>query len=109
MFRRVAVSKAAGRASLRVRRGVTLGRSELAVRLAAIGVVAIGAELAVAGSARGLPLEPGWLTVTASPQDGPRIVRELVAHGVDVLQLIVQRQSLEDYFMAATAEEVEHA
>lgn len=53
--------------------------------------------------------EPGWLTVTASPQDGPRIVRELVAHGVDVLQLIIQRQSLEEFFMAATAEEAEHA
>ncbi len=49
--------------------------------------------------------EDGWLTVAASPEEGPQIVRQLVAQEVDVQQVIFRQQSLEDYFMSVTAQQ----
>ncbi len=46
-----------------------------------------------------------WLLVDAMRQDAPRIVEQLVAQGVDVFQVISQRQTLEEYFLSVTQEE----
>ena len=43
-----------------------------------------------------------WLTVDAASGDGPDIVKRLVAHDIGVYQVVVERQSLEEYFMAVT-------
>jgi ABC-2 type transport system ATP-binding protein len=45
-----------------------------------------------------------WLIITAPSQDGPTIVECLVAHGIQVHQVIARRQTLEEYFLAATRE-----
>ncbi len=47
----------------------------------------------------------GWLVVTAAPDDGPEIVRRLVSHDIDVHQILIQRQSLEQFFMDVTGSE----
>ena len=44
----------------------------------------------------------GWLTVKAAPEDSPHIVRRLVAQEISVHQVILQRPSLEEYFMTIT-------
>ena len=43
-----------------------------------------------------------WLVVNARSEDSPRIVQQLVAHELSVHQVVLQRQSLEDYFIAVT-------
>jgi len=43
-----------------------------------------------------------WFTVNAPPEAGPSIVQHLVAEEVQVYQVIVERQSLEEYFMNVT-------
>jgi ABC-type multidrug transport system ATPase subunit len=48
-----------------------------------------------------------WLTVSAQPEDQPHIIKQLVAQGISVHQVVVQRQSLEEYFMAVTQAEAE--
>jgi ABC-2 type transport system ATP-binding protein len=50
-----------------------------------------------------------WLTVSATREDAPQIVRCLVERGVDVFQVTSQRQSLEDYFLAVVQEETARA
>jgi len=50
----------------------------------------------------------GWVKVQSDPDASPKIVRQLVAHDVDVLQIVAEQQSLEDYFMAVTNEEARH-
>lgn len=47
-----------------------------------------------------------WLTVQASREDTPHVVRRLVEHGVDVFQVSLQRQSLEEYFLAVVQEQI---
>lgn len=47
-------------------------------------------------------VESEWLNVTATPEDSPEIIRRLVAHGVDVHQVIVRQRSLEEFFMEVT-------
>jgi ABC-2 type transport system ATP-binding protein len=54
-------------------------------------------EPAVAGS---IP----WLTVETPPSESPRIVETLVRGGIRVHQAVVQRETLESYFLAATQE-----
>jgi signal transduction histidine kinase len=49
--------------TVRVQRGVAFGRSALAVRLAAAGIVAVGAELALVAASRGLPADPAWTPI----------------------------------------------
>jgi ABC-2 type transport system ATP-binding protein len=44
----------------------------------------------------------GWLVVNATAEDSPGIVRRLVEQNICVYQAIVERQSLEDYFMTVT-------
>jgi ABC-2 type transport system ATP-binding protein len=52
----------------------------------------------------------GSLLLSAGRADAPEIVRLLAGNGVDVFEIAMQRQSLEDYFMAVThAEEAIHA
>jgi ABC-2 type transport system ATP-binding protein len=48
-------------------------------------------------------INTGWLTVEASREDAPHIVRRLAEQDVDVYQVTVRRQTLEEYFMDATA------
>ncbi|MBN1681906.1 MAG: ABC transporter ATP-binding protein [Anaerolineae bacterium] len=50
-----------------------------------------------------------WLTVNASHDDAPHIVRHLVNHDIDVFQITSQRQSLEEYFLSVVREETERA
>lgn len=45
-----------------------------------------------------------WLEVQAPREAGPEIVQQLVAAEVQIFQMIVQQQSLEDLFLAATAD-----
>jgi hypothetical protein len=50
-----------------------------------------------------LPPEPDpWLIVHAPSQAGPEVVEFLVAHGIQVHQVVARRQTLEEYFLAAT-------
>jgi ABC-2 type transport system ATP-binding protein len=49
----------------------------------------------------------GWLHVQASTDQSPAIVRRLVAANVDVHQVIVERRTLEDYFLAVTGSPTE--
>jgi ABC-2 type transport system ATP-binding protein len=44
----------------------------------------------------------GWLTLNASADESPDIVQLLVSHNIRVYQAVVDRQSLEDYFMEVT-------
>ncbi len=46
-----------------------------------------------------------WLSIAARPEASPEIVKCLVEQGVSVHQVIIQRQSLEDYFMTVTGNE----
>jgi len=43
-----------------------------------------------------------WLVVEAPPEESPLVVEFLVGHGIRVHQVVVQRQTLESYFLAAT-------
>jgi ABC-2 type transport system ATP-binding protein len=43
-----------------------------------------------------------WLRIEAPPQESPRVVELLVGRGVRVHQAVIQRQTLESYFLAAT-------
>jgi ABC-2 type transport system ATP-binding protein len=43
-----------------------------------------------------------WLVVAASPDASPQVVEFLVGRGIRVHQVVIQRQTLEDYFLAAT-------
>jgi ABC-2 type transport system ATP-binding protein len=45
-----------------------------------------------------------WLRVGAPPRESPRVVELLVGRGVRVHQAVIQRQTLESYFLAATNE-----
>lgn len=45
-----------------------------------------------------------WLIVAASPQESPHVVALLVQQGVQVHQVVIQRRTLEEYFLAATRE-----
>ncbi len=55
-------------------------------------------------------LELNWVTVRARPEEGPLIVQRLVEQGISVFQVVVKRQTLEDFFLHVTAanSEVEH-
>jgi ABC-2 type transport system ATP-binding protein len=56
-------------------------------------------------SRESLPLEPdAWLILSAPSQDSPKVVEYLVAHGIQVHQVVTRRQTLEEYFLAATRE-----
>lgn len=44
-----------------------------------------------------------WLTVQATREAAPHIIRQLVAQGVDVFQVREQQRSLEAYFLEVTA------
>lgn len=57
---------AGGRASLRLRRGIAVGRSEAALRLAAVAVAAAGAALAALAAARSLPADITWAPIAAA-------------------------------------------
>jgi ABC-2 type transport system ATP-binding protein len=43
-----------------------------------------------------------WLIVAAPPEESPRVVEALVGRGIRVHQVVIQRQTLENYFLAAT-------
>ncbi|MDE3113728.1 MAG: HAMP domain-containing histidine kinase [Chloroflexota bacterium] len=53
----------APQASVRVRRGIALGRSLRAVHVAAVAVIAVGIELAAAASTRGPRADASWLPI----------------------------------------------
>jgi ABC-2 type transport system ATP-binding protein len=50
-----------------------------------------------------------WLIVEAPPDDGPQVVEVLVGRGIRVHQVVIQRQTLESYFLAATRDPGEAA
>jgi ABC-2 type transport system ATP-binding protein len=50
----------------------------------------------------GAPEQFPWLIVAAPPQESPRVVELLVQKGFRIYQVVVQRQTLEGYFLAAT-------
>lgn len=50
----------------------------------------------------GVSASEGWLMVNATADDSPNIVKRLVEQNISVYQAIVERQSLEDYFMTVT-------
>lgn len=49
-----------------------------------------------------------WLTIDATREDAPYLVRRLVEQGVDVYQVASQRQTLEEYFLSVVREEAGH-
>lgn len=52
-------------------------------------------------------IEADWLIVSASHDDSPEIIKQLVTEGIAVRQTIIQRQSLEDFFMAVTNQDAQ--
>ncbi len=48
------------------------------------------------------------VTIDASRNDVPHIVRKLVEHGLDIYQIADQRQTLEEYFLSVTQSEAKH-
>lgn len=73
------------------------GTTELRLQVSPLGKAAeaLQERWAVSG-------DDGWLTVKASPTDGPHIVRHLVAQEISVYQVVAKRRTLEEYFMAVT-------
>ncbi len=61
-------------------------------------------EQAVSVLAPHWPVESvnGWVHAQARPDESPDIVRRLVAANIDVHQVIVERRTLEDYFLDVT-------
>ncbi len=49
------------------------------------------------------------LSLDAPREDVPQIVRQLVAHDVEVYHVASQRQTLEEYFLAVVQENLDHA
>ena len=49
-----------------------------------------------------------WLATTVPPQRVPQLVKLLVEHDVQVHQVVQKQQSLEEYFMAVTQQEVDN-
>jgi ABC-2 type transport system ATP-binding protein len=79
------------------------GKAELCVQASPLDKAAEVLRKRWAVSSDGAP----WLTVSAQPEDQPHIIKQLVAQGISVHQVVVQRQSLEEYFMAVTQAEAE--
>lgn len=56
---------------------------------------------------------PDWLTIQANRDDTPHILRQLMSADISVYQVLTQRRTLEDYFLAVTDtdhnKEVAHA
>ncbi|MBE0665885.1 MAG: ABC transporter ATP-binding protein [Candidatus Aminicenantes bacterium] len=50
-----------------------------------------------------------WLTLSLNPDQAPLVVNELVQSGVQIFQLVQKRQSLEEFFIAVTAQARERA
>jgi ABC-2 type transport system ATP-binding protein len=50
-----------------------------------------------------------WLAVSADRDDAPLVAGRLVAEGIDLFQISNQRQTLEDFFLSVTQEEVDDA
>ncbi len=48
---------------------------------------------------------PGWLRLAGVADDAPAVTRRLVEAGVEVLQIVRQRQTLEEFFLAVTGNE----
>jgi len=46
--------------------------------------------------------QPNWLTIQANRDDTPHILRNLMSADVSVYQVMTQRRTLEDYFLAVT-------
>lgn len=46
--------------------------------------------------------ERGWVRVTANPEEGPAVIQTLVKAGIRVYQVIYQKRSLEEFFIAVT-------
>lgn len=55
----------------------------------------------------GVSASEEWLMVNASTDDCPDIVKRLVEQNISVYQAIVERQSLEDYFMTVTEPDID--
>jgi ABC-2 type transport system ATP-binding protein len=49
------------------------------------------------------------ISVHASREDTPHVVRRLVEHNIDVFEVSSQRQTLEEYFLSVVREETAHA
>jgi len=79
---------------------------ELLSRQSQVRLVAAPPEQAAAvlGERWTVSREGEALLVHAAREDAPAIVRCLVEQGVDLFELTIQRQSLEEYFLAATGE-----
>ncbi|MBN1669329.1 MAG: ABC transporter ATP-binding protein [Anaerolineales bacterium] len=50
----------------------------------------------------GVSVSAEWLVVNAAAGDSPDIIKRLVEQNISVYQVVVERQSLEDYFMTVT-------
>ncbi len=48
--------------------------------------------------------EPNWIRLQASREETPQILRQLVSGNISVFQVVTQRRTLEDYFLAVTDE-----
>jgi len=49
--------------------------------------------------------QPDWLSVQANRDDTPHILKRLISADVSVFQVVTQRRTLEDYFLAVTGEQ----
>ncbi len=45
-----------------------------------------------------------WLDISATHEDTPHIVKQLVSHDISIHQVVAQQQSLEEYFLSVTNE-----
>jgi ABC-2 type transport system ATP-binding protein len=88
-------------------------KSHLRLRVSPVGAAAeaLRARWSISDSetsAREADDGAGWLSVDASHQDAPQVLRLLVENGIDVYQIVPERISLETFFMQATQGEQEH-
>jgi len=84
--------------------------AELLSSKAQLRVEAVPLDKVVTALAGNWTVVPNGVSVTidATRNDVPHIVRKLVEHGVDIYQVADQRQTLEEYFLSVTQTEVEH-
>ncbi len=78
--------------------GELLGRrSELRIR-----AIPIQEAHAVLSKEWQVTFDGAWISVRARPNESPKIIRQLVMFDVDVHEVVVTKQSLEEYFLAVT-------
>ena len=68
----------------------------------------LDAAAAILGQRWPVATNSTWLSVQATRDEIPVIVRTLVGNNIDIFQVTGQRQTLEEYFLSVVSEEAPH-